>query len=207
MGIGLLTEVSWRIVDLPLLIQLEFNIVSDPEAAATIFNLPALAAKTTLIPLDVSHQVLASKDILHLLHYGKRGSFSNDTKPSILRDMLVELLCYFAETYATVFGLADGPPLHDPIAVAAIFEGTEYAVPLYDYEEGQEDNHERFNVTIITEGTHAQALNGEKETGRTIATLLSPGRDGVKIPRSLNVPNFWRVLEDCLEKADAINGR
>jgi uridine nucleosidase len=206
MEIGPLMEVSSCIIDLPLLIPIEFNIVADPEAAATIFSLPTLAAKTTLIPLDVSHQVLANKYIQNLLRYGKTGPFPNDTKPSVLRTMLVELLRYFAETYATVFGLTDGPPLHDPIAVAAIFEGTEYAVPLYDHEEGQEDNHERFNVTIVTDGTHAQALSGEKETGRTIATLLPSGREGVKIPRGLNVPEFWRVLEECLEKADTING-
>ncbi|KFY21614.1 hypothetical protein V491_02959, partial [Pseudogymnoascus sp. VKM F-3775] len=183
----------------------EFNIVVDPEAAATIFNLSELAAKTTLIPLDVSHQVLANKDVIKLLNYGKRDTSSDDAKPSVLRTMLVELLCFFAETYDKVFGLSDGPPLHDPLAVAAIFEGTEYAMPLYDHEEGQQDRHERFNVTVITEGTHAEALNGKTETGRTIATLLPPGQEGVMIPRSLNVQNFWRVLEDCLDKADTIN--
>lgn len=192
-------------VDTSLLTYVEFNIVVDPEAAATIFNLSELAAKTTLIPLDVSHQVLANKDVIKLLNYGKRDTSSDDAKPSVLRTMLVELLCFFAETYDKVFGLSDGPPLHDPLAVAAIFEGTEYAMPLYDNEEGQQDRHERFNVTVITEGTHAEALNGKTETGRTIATLLPPGQEGVKIPRSLNVQNFWRVLEDCLDKADTIN--
>ncbi|OBT88835.1 hypothetical protein VE02_03159 [Pseudogymnoascus sp. 03VT05] len=184
----------------------EFNIVVDPEAAATIFDLPELAAKTTLIPLDVSHQVLANKDVIKLLHYGKKtDSSSNSTKPSALRTMLVELLCFFAETYDKVFGLSEGPPLHDPIAVAAMFEGTEYAIPLYDHEEGQQGRRERFNVKVITEGTHAEALNGKTETGRTIATLLPPGQEGVKIPRSLDVRNFWNVIEDCLEKADGVN--
>lgn len=206
-GIGLLTQVSYCVENgLRLLISVEFNVVVDPEAAATIFDLPELAAKTTLIPLDVSHQVLATKDVIKLLNYGKIDPSSNDTKPSVLRTMLVELLCFFAETYDKVFGLSDGPPLHDPIAVAAMFEGTEYAIPLYDYEEGQQGRRERFSVTVITEGTHAEALNGKTETGRTIATLLPPGQEGVKIPRSLNVPNFWKVLEDCLEKADAVNG-
>jgi uridine nucleosidase len=178
----------------------------DPEAAATIFDLPELAAKTTLIPLDVSHQVLANKDVIKLLHYGKKiDPSSNDTKPSVLRTMLVELLCFFAETYDKVFGLSEGPPLHDPIAVAAMFEGTQYAIPLYDHEEGQQGRRERFNVKVITEGTHAEALEGKTETGRTIATLLPPGQDGVNIPRSLDVPSFWKVIEDCLEKADAVN--
>lgn len=209
MGTGPLTQVScYSKADLSLLSLLtpvEFNIVVDPEAAATIFDLPELAAKTTLIPLDVSHQVLANKDVIKLLHYGKLDSSSNDTKPSVLRTMLVELLCFFAETYDKVFGLSEGPPLHDPIAVAAMFEGTEYAIPLYDHEEGQQGRRERFNVKIITEGTHAEALEGKTETGRTIATLLPPGQEGVKIPRSLDVSNFWKVIEDCLEKADAVN--
>jgi len=179
--------------------------VVDPEAAAAIFSTPALAVKTTLIPLDVSHQVLATKDIQHLLRYGNMGPLSPESAPSKLRIMLVELLYYFAETYATVFGLTDGPPLHDPIAVAAIFDDTAWAMPFYDHKEGEARRHERFDVTVVTEGTHEEAMLGLKETGRTIATLLPSGKRGVKIPRGLNVPNFWAILEDCLEAADAKN--
>ncbi|KAF6817713.1 inosine-uridine preferring nucleoside hydrolase, partial [Colletotrichum musicola] len=51
----------------------EFNIIIDPEAAAAVFHNKALAAKTTLVPLDLSHQVLATEEVRELLLYGKDG--------------------------------------------------------------------------------------------------------------------------------------
>lgn len=181
----------------------EFNVVADPEAAAKIFNTPELAAKTTLIPLDVSHQVLATKDVQELLQYGKSRDHSKE--PTRLRTMLIELLNFFASTYDTVFGLKAGPPLHDPIALAAIFEGTPYAVPFYDHKKGEEGRKERFHVLVKTEGTHEEAVMGLKETGRTVAALLPEGQPGVIIPRGLDVPSFWKSVEDALELADAKN--
>jgi uridine nucleosidase len=76
----------------------EFNILIDPEAAAGIFNNKVLAAKTTLIPLDVTHLVLATTQIQDLLLYGKDGEKTGKGKTT-LRAMLVELLMFFAKTY------------------------------------------------------------------------------------------------------------
>lgn len=75
----------------------EFNIFIDPEAAAMVFDNQELASKTTLIPLDLTHQVLATKEVQELLLYGKNGEKTGKGK-TILRTMLVELLVYFAET-------------------------------------------------------------------------------------------------------------
>jgi uridine nucleosidase len=190
-----------------ILIKLEFNVVCDPEAAHIVFSNPELAAKATMIPLDVTHQVLATKDVQKLLLHGK-GSLElteqgvPTRKPSILRTMLVELLNFFAHTYAAVFGITAGPPLHDPLAVAVILNGIpEYEIPFYDYEEGQEGRQERYQVSVVTEGTHEEATRGEAQTGRTVVTLLEKGEPGVRIPRGLNVQRFWEVLEECLERA------
>lgn len=71
----------------------EFNIVIDPEAAADIFANDALAKKTTLIPLDLTHQVLGTAEVKRSLLRGKHGQ-------TILRTMLVELLDFFAATYS-----------------------------------------------------------------------------------------------------------
>jgi uridine nucleosidase len=76
----------------------EFNVLADPEAAAFIFGNKQLAAKTTLIPLDVTHLVLATKDVRELLLYGPDGPREGPGK-SRLRVMLVELLMFFAKTY------------------------------------------------------------------------------------------------------------
>lgn len=175
----------------------EFNILCDPEAAALIFTNDVLAAKTVLIPLDVTHQVLANKDVQSLLK-GKE-----ETR---MRTMFLELLNFFASTYAEVFGIVEGPPLHDPLAVAVVLDGIAgVEVPFYDFKE--QGTRERYHVEVITDGTHEEALSGMTQTGRTIATLLEPGKEGVKIPRGLNVERFWKLIEECMTSADNINAK
>ncbi|KAJ4173759.1 Uridine nucleosidase 1 [Fusarium falciforme] len=144
----------------------EFNILVDPEAAATVFHTKEIAAKTTIVPLDLSHQVLATPE----------------TGPgkTTLRTMLVELLYFFAQTYADTFGITAGPPLHDPIAVAAVLIGTESEIPFSEWDAKHSEppeHNERFEVTVITEGTFDEAKAG-KQTGRTLAKLLPPRRGG-----------------------------
>ena len=139
--------------------------------------------------------------------------------------MLVDLLTFFAHTYRDVFGISAGPPLHDPLAVAAVLGDDE--VEFYDYdprpatplppgpaavdadpEQGGARRHrpsERYALRVVTEGSHAQALAGEAQTGRTLATLLPAGEPGVRIPRGLDIPTFWHQLERCVARADAAN--
>ena len=175
----------------------EFNILVDPEAADYLFQHPILKKKTTLIPLDVTHLVLATKDVQALLLNGKDGK-----QKTTLRIMLVELLLFFAKTYADVFGITEGPPLHDPLAVAAVLDGIlGVEIPFYDFKENRK---ERYSVHVLTEGSHEDAQAGA-ETGRTIVKLLPEGEEGVKIPRGLDIARFWTVLEDSLEKADEVN--
>lgn len=80
----------------------EFNILIDPEAAAEVFHNKEVARKTTLVPLDLSHQVLATNDVRNMLLYGLDGKQDGKGKTT-LREMLVELLYFFASTYAYVF--------------------------------------------------------------------------------------------------------
>ncbi|PMD31284.1 nucleoside hydrolase, partial [Hyaloscypha variabilis F] len=176
----------------------EFNILVDPEAADYLFQHPFLKEKITLIPLDVTHLVLATKDVQSLLLNGKDGK-----QKTTLRTMLVELLFFFAKTYADVFGITEGPPLHDPLAVATILDGIAgNEIPFYDFK--VDGKRERYAVHVVTEGSHEDAQAGA-ETGRTIVKLLPEGEEGVKIPRGLDIARFWSVLEDSLEKADEVN--
>lgn len=81
----------------------EFNILVDPEAAAELFGNEVLAPKTVVAPLDLTHQVLATEEVRSLLLHGK-GSVNGDKDDgkgkTTLRTMLVELLYFFAHTYA-----------------------------------------------------------------------------------------------------------
>jgi uridine nucleosidase len=85
----------------------EFNVLADPEAAAALFGHAVLAAKTTLIPLDLSHLVLTTEAVRELLLYGReeveKGLARKGEGKTRLRVMLVELLMFFAKTYRWVF--------------------------------------------------------------------------------------------------------
>ncbi|KAI1213963.1 inosine-uridine preferring nucleoside hydrolase-domain-containing protein [Annulohypoxylon truncatum] len=192
----------------------EFNVLIDPEAAAAVFDDPVLAAKTTLVPLDLTHLVLATKEVQELLLYGPPTDRGREGQPregrgrSDLRVMLVELVNFFASTYRDVFGITEGPPLHDPLAVAAILTGTEHEIPFYDYDPKSPEGasrKERFSVQVVTEGTLEDARERGAQTGRTIVKLLPPGSEGVRIPRGLDIKLFWRVIEECCESADQVN--
>lgn len=79
----------------------EFNVFVDPEAAAELFENRELAAKMYMVPLDLSHQVLATERVRELLLYGKDVPQEKTGKGKTeLRTMLVELLYFFAKTYA-----------------------------------------------------------------------------------------------------------
>jgi uridine nucleosidase len=111
--------------------------------------------------------------------------------PSELRVMLEEILAFFASGYDNFFGMADGPPLHDPLAVAALLPNSDIF----------QDEGDRFTVTMTTAGEHTVLDGGDLEAarsqiGRTVVTPSKTG-NGVRIPRKLNVDAFWQTLSDC----------
>lgn len=186
----------------------EFNIYCDPEAAQSIFTNPILAPKTTLIPLDVTHQVLGTAEVRHGLLYGydpwasivtkddshdTQVAVASGAKPSPIRALFAQILSFFAHTYAEVFALTSGPPLHDPLAVAAAIEPETF----------NDAGGERFLVDVVTEGVHAADKASVGELGRTKVTKLPMGQPGVRIPRGLDVTRFWYLTELALRSADA----
>ncbi|KAK5052641.1 hypothetical protein LTR84_002506 [Exophiala bonariae] len=165
----------------------EFNVWADPESARSVFLIPELKQKTFLIPLDVSHQAYTTKKARQLLLHGNKGV-------TRLRAMFNELFIYVAGTYEDAWGMDDGAPLHDPLAVALIL--ADYPDPeiRIDFDD---NNGERWSVDVVLSGL---------EEGRTIVTKLKEGTPGVLIPRSLDVNKFWLTLESCMAKADEKTG-
>ena len=85
----------------------EFNIYVDPEAAREVFE---SGLPITMSGLDITHQAGAGPDERERLRAtGRVGG------------VVAGFLDYFAATYERVFGF-DAPPLHDPVAVAALLE-------------------------------------------------------------------------------------
>lgn len=162
----------------------EFNIWCDPESAQSIFRNTILQPKTVLIPLDVTHQAFATKAEQEMVLH---GTFRRRTNPSNVRRMFHDLLMFFAKTYADAFGLNEGPPLHDPIAVAVLVHDCPDARSriMFDDKGG-----ERWHVHVELAGD---------EVGRT---TISPANEGIMIPRNLDLKHFWKVLNECLDEID-----
>jgi pyrimidine-specific ribonucleoside hydrolase len=85
----------------------EFNVFVDPEAAREVFE---SGLPITMSGLDVTHQAGA-------------GPAERERLRAIggIGGVVAEFLDFFADTYEGVFGF-DAPPLHDPVAVAAVLD-------------------------------------------------------------------------------------
>jgi pyrimidine-specific ribonucleoside hydrolase len=85
----------------------EFNVYVDPEAARVVFE---SGLPITMSGLDVTHQAGAGPEERERLRtLGRIGG------------VVAELMEFFAATYDRVYGF-DAPPLHDPVALAAVLE-------------------------------------------------------------------------------------
>ncbi len=169
----------------------------DPEAALSVVSNPLLAAKTTLITLDLTHQLLATPNVLQLMLFGDSSPASKD--PSTLRQLLHDLLTFFAATYAEVFGLTTGPPLHDPLAVAVVLCSQPEYKSLLDTQTA-----ERWVIDIITEGKHSDDEEVQGQVGRTVVRKATAEEAGIQLPRSVNVGSFWAVIEECVQSAERL---
>jgi inosine-uridine nucleoside N-ribohydrolase len=86
----------------------EFNIWVDPEAAHVVFT---SGLPVTMVPLDVTHQALATEPVLADLR----------AIGSPLSALVVELLGFFADRYKSLWGFP-AAPVHDPVAVARVID-------------------------------------------------------------------------------------
>ncbi|CEP62889.1 trifunctional uridine nucleosidase/nicotinamide riboside hydrolase/nicotinic acid riboside hydrolase LALA0_S06e06172g [Lachancea lanzarotensis] len=91
----------------------EFNIWIDPHAANSILKDTILSPKFILVPVDLTHKAIATKEIeLMVLADGT----------SNLRRLFYELFVFFGRSYEHAQGFEDGPPVHDPLALIPLLE-------------------------------------------------------------------------------------
>lgn len=164
-----------------------------------------MAPKTTIIALDLTHQVLATPSVQSRVLHGS-DDLSTTANPTALRRLFHDLLVFFAATYHDAFGLGAGPPLHDPLAVAVVLstlnpifasQHPDQAIK-FDDKDG-----ERFEITIVTDGLHGKDVAVTGQLGRSVAAPAA--RRGVAIPRGVDLEAFWGLVLECLERADKCN--
>lgn len=148
----------------------EFNILVDPEAARIVFE---SGAPLMMCGLDLTHQAKATPDII------KR--FADLHTP--LGDFAVEMLEFFASTYRKMHGF-EGPPLHDPTAVAWVIDPT----------------------IVETQPAHVDIeTHAEFSYGRTVVDL----HDVLGLPKNalvatrLDAPRFWDLMVGAIASYDA----
>ena len=88
--------------------QAEFNIQVDPDAAQMVLQ---AGVRVTMVPLDVTHTAIATEKVIQEIRKRVKGAFGS---------AIEDLLGFFAKTYKDVFGFVEGPPVHDPTAVAYV---------------------------------------------------------------------------------------
>ena len=93
--------------------------------------------------------------------------------------------------------------MHDPVSVAVVLFDEGVKDLAYDDREG-----ERWDIKVVTEGAH-EPIDYRKvrdadraQLGRTVATRLVEGEEGIRIPRGLNVDRFWDIVEECVQRAE-----
>ena len=175
----------------------------DPEAAQSVFSNPILAAKTTLAPLDLTHQVIATEEVRKRILNGPAEPQQNSSLT--VRRMYHDLLVFYVKTYQEVFGLDQGSPVHDPVSVAIVLFDEGLQQLRLDDRDG-----ERWDVTVMTDGEH-EPIDYRKvrdasrgQLGRTIVTKATKGGKGIRIPRGLDIGYFWDIVEECVQRAEAL---
>ena len=131
----------------------EANAANDPEALDRVL---ATGVPFTMVGLDVTHQALVTADVVQRLR----------DVGTPLAQLCVELMTFFAGSYADAFGMPD-PPLHDPVAVARILDPA--LVPVV-----------RANLVVETTGTWtagATVVDLHGYTGREPNADIAVGLD------------------------------
>lgn len=152
--------------------------------------------------LDLTHQVLANTEVQTRILHGSDSA----KEPTIIRQILHALLLFFAGTYEKVFGLSTGPPLHDPLAVAAMLSNLNPAFAKKYPEQAitfDDKGGERFAISVVTDGTHGADVSVTGQLGRTVATPVEGA--GVAIPRGVDLEAFWNLILQCVQLADDNN--
>lgn len=172
----------------------EFNVHCDPHAAALVFSNPLLANKIVLCPLNITHTVLATDEVMTCIYN------ENGTNNSEVRRMYSQILNSYAHVYRRKYGNYVGPPVHDPLAVFLVLAMVARDTPkLAKFAAACDFHYLQRKLQVVLEGENA----GETiiESGNLDPLLEEKG--GVYVGFGVNAQFFWAHVFQALEMADA----
>lgn len=142
----------------------EFNILADPEAAAIVF---AAGWPLTMVGLDLTHQACAPQWVFDEIR----------AMGTSLSRVVVDILEFLGGSYRQVEGF-DGPPLHDPCAVARVA---------------------RPELVTVREAFVAVETRGQWTAGMTVTDFSGQlGAMNAEVATRLDVDAFWSLMLDAL---------
>src|SRR5215469_7933451 len=151
----------------------EFNMLADPEAAATVFDADW---PLTMVGLDLTHQAIATSRVTERIR-------ALDTDVS---RMVTALLDFYGASYrrSGIPGAGDGPPVHDPCAVARVA---------------------RPALMAAEDAFVAVETRGEWTAGMTVTDFRGIlGRPpNAKVATTLDAAAFWDLVLDALRALGA----
>jgi inosine-uridine nucleoside N-ribohydrolase len=145
----------------------EFNILVDPEAAAAVFG---CGLPLTMIGLNLTHQALATPDILHRI----------EALPGEPARAVAAWMRFFGGRYEAVYG-AFAPPVHDPCTIALLID-PEVMTCVDAF------------VAVETEGRWTRGMTVVDLHGRYERA------PNAKVAMELDVPRFWDLVIGALER-------
>jgi purine nucleosidase/pyrimidine-specific ribonucleoside hydrolase len=148
----------------------EFNIFVDPEAAHVVFS---SGLPVTMCGLDVTHQALATEDVLTRLR----------AVGTPLAATVVDLLGFFADRYRELWGFP-AAPVHDPVAVARVIAPGVV---------GCVDAH----VAIELNGTHTRGATVVDRFG------VTGEKPNAQVALELDHEGFWALVVDAVRALGA----
>jgi inosine-uridine nucleoside N-ribohydrolase len=145
----------------------EFNILADPEAAAAVFS---AGWPLTMIGLDLTHQAIATAGVMQRIR-------AMDTDVS---RMVTGLLDFYGASYRRRGIAGDGPPVHDPCAVARVA---------------------RPELMTVQDAFVVVETRGEWTSGMTVTDFNgSLGRPvNAKVATTLDAGGFWDLTLAALQ--------
>jgi inosine/uridine nucleosidase len=154
----------------------EFNMLADPEAAAIVFD---AGWPLTMVGLELTHQAIATSRVTERIR-------ALDTDVS---RMVTALLDFYGASYrrSGIPGAVDGPPVHDPCAVARVA---------------------RPELMAVRDAFVAVETRGEWTAGMTVTDFrgLLGRPPNAKVATTLDAEAFWDLVLDALRAVGGPGG-
>lgn len=163
----------------------EFNIYCDPFASQLVLTDEIISPKTILTPLNLTHKAVATESVRTKL-------FEQAAKTSTTKKFFQDIVVFFANVYDKRYGVKQGPPIHDPVAVFSLLPFIDEDFEDYGYK------YLRRKLQVVQKGERA----GETVVENGDLNSAVEEDDGIYVGIDVNVDVFWDCMKEALDNAE-----